>query len=1007
LTAQRPPRYHPAPLWRPVGTRAQHSRRGGRAAADAGAGAGAGGWWWLLVAAAAAAVLSVFLPAASAQWLAAAGGAVTVAAAGYGLAIDWQLRGLGAALRHPMTMISAGLGLIVTGEALHAAGEPFPSSADVVSLAAYPLLLLGLVRLTRVRLREHPLDTLLVAAVAPVTLAAFGWLPLLSTLDRWMPDRGRPAWPSIAFLVVDGLAVAIVGRLTLLFRGKPIGYQFLLGAFAALLGAHLSRAAASVTDVVPAPFGSQTLLLVGFGLVGGAVLHPSLRQHGRTLARPAPIGSGYLLLMTAAVLIGPAVAIRQYAHLGSWVIFAIAGPALVALLVVAHLSRLLTERSRLEHASTHDALTGLPNRALFHDKVALALVDADRVAPFAVGFLDLDRFKKVNDSLGHDAGDELLCQVAERLCAATRQHDVVARLAGDEFALLLPGAGEQEANALAQRILESFANSFRVAGHSVVISPSVGLAIHPGHGTGADTLLRHADAAMYCAKTSGRNMVVCYHDRLGTRGEQQAAVQTALQRAISRDELVVHYQPKVNAATGELTGAEALVRWQHPRLGTIPPSAFIGLAEQTPVIARLGEWVLTSACSQVEAWLAAGREIPVSVNLSARQFQLQDVPDMVARALAGTGLPAHLLELELTESISLDEQDTVAATLDKLRALGVRCSVDDFGTGYSGLGYLQRYPVDTIKLDRTLVAAIGPGDAPLVRAAIVMAHSLGLRVIAEGVESPEQAAFLHAHGCDELQGYLISPPVPADQLSRLHLGAAGPGIVPPSHYLPYEPARPSAMKAGWTEEALGRSLLELQALAEAIPTVQGGGHRADAAHDTNARHVTRTLVLTATATGLLSLPVLLGLAASNALPPNAQRVVAEALGQLHATVPQPTTDHHAEPSTPTRARSRGGSGRRNPAHPAGDPTSSQPSAGPKAPHPSPDPTPSPSPDPTPSHPTSGPSRPHPSPHSPKQPHPSPHSPKQPHPSHSSKKPSADPMRAPKSPDPKPSHPTAG
>jgi len=841
----------------------------------------------------------VFLPHQVAQWLAAAGGALTVAATAYGLAMAWAHRGLAAAVRDPMTFVGAGLAFIVTGEVLHAAGAAFPSRADAISLAAYPILLIGLLRLTRTRVREHPLDTLLVAAIVPTTLGAVGWFPLLEALGRWIPEARGQAWVTVAFLAVDGLAVAIVGRLALLFRGKPVGYQLLLGAFAALLGAHLSRAAASVTGVVPAPFGSQTLLLVGFGLVGAATLHPSSRQTLRWRARPAPIGPGYLLLMTTAVLVGPALAIWRYAHLGGWAVPAVAAPGVVSLLVVAHLSRMLTERSRLEHASTHDALTGLPNRSFFHDQVALAVARADGAAPVAVGFLDLDRFKKVNDSLGHDAGDELLRQVADRLCAATRSEDIVARLAGDEFALLLPGADQEVATQVARRVLDSFAGPFRVSSRSLFTTPSIGLAVHPEHGADPETLLRHADAAMYRAKTVGRNTVQTYDDRLGGRADQELAVETALHSAIDRGELALHYQPKVHTATGAVTGVEALVRWQHPTLGTIPPSAFIRLAEETGLIAALGEWVLTTACRQAAAWRAAGRHIAVSVNLSARQFQLHHLPDLVGQALQTSGLPGQLLELELTESISLNEQETVTATLETLRGLGVRCSIDDFGTGYSGLGYLNSYPIDTIKLDRSLVAAIDDGDAPIVRAAIAMAHSLGLKVVAEGVETREQAAFLHTHGCDELQGYLISRPVPAEQLASLldnthRYPAVPPAQRPPRRLTP----QPGASSTVWTEHALGELLLQQaeadSAAAEGLANSTGGEPR------TPGGEVKRTLLLTGAATGILTLPMLLGLGAANALPPSAQHAVTTALDQMNATVPQPATRQQVEASQPTK-----------------------------------------------------------------------------------------------------------
>jgi diguanylate cyclase (GGDEF)-like protein len=817
------------------------------------------------------AILSVFSRPSTAQWLVAGGGLLAVGTIVEGLSLGRPAR-LGKLFREPMALVGLGLTFTVAGETMHAFGATFPSAADTVALSMYPLVIIGLLRLTRTRIRERMLDTLLVAAIFPAAAGAFAWMPLVELMTKWVPGAHQQAWVTVAFLVVDALAMAMVGRLALLFRGRPVAFQLLLGAFGCLLGAHVSRAAATVTDVIPAPFGSQTLLLVGFALVAGAAVHPSLRGRSGPSARPAPLGPLQVGLLGVTVVVGPAVVIYRYADVGNWVIAAVGGPALVSLLVVAHLARLVRERSELEHASTHDPLTGLANRGHFHDQVTLRVVSS-RSQGFAVGFLDLDRFKKINDSLGHDAGDELLRQVAERLSGAVRRHDVVARLAGDEFGLLLDEIdGHDEAVMTAQRLLDEFTRPFEITGHDVFVTPSIGLALWPEHGQDAETLLRHADGAMYRVKNHGRNGIEVFSVAHGAQAHQQLALESRLHTAIDGGELVLHYQPKLDLGTGHVTGAEALVRWRHPDLGLVPPNAFIETAEDTGLVAPLGEWVLREACNQAARWRAAGHELTVSVNLSARQFQLQDVPAIVGAALHDADLPARLLELELTERISLDTGSDVAAALTTLSAMGVRCSIDDFGTGHSGVGYLTQLPIDTIKLDKTFIDEIvqGPGDAPLVRALVAMAHSLGLHVIAEGVESDRQLHFLQSIGCDAIQGYLLSRPLTEDDFDRFldGNGATASQIAPAERAL--------------DAEALGDLLwreADRIAPSRVIPLPQEPTV-------TVAGVVRRTLVLSG-ATAALGLPLALGLGAAGALPPDLQQTVAMALGDLGVAAPDP------------------------------------------------------------------------------------------------------------------------
>jgi diguanylate cyclase (GGDEF)-like protein len=827
---------------------------------------------------AALAVIAAFVSPQHAQWLVTIGGTLAVVAVGVAVAAE-RRRGVAVA-RQPLTLIGLGFCFVLAGEVMHALGSGFPSSADAVAVVSYPLLIAGLVRLTRARFRESALDTLLVAAIVPASMGVFGWLPLVEAIRHWVPGADGHAWAAAAFLVVDGLALAIITRLAVFFRGKPAAYQLLLGAFACSLGSHVSRTVGSVTDLVPAPFGSQGLMLLCFALVAGAALHPSMRRASRAGTTPArPVGRGQVVMLMVAVLFGPAIVVWRYADRGSWVILAAFGPAVVSLLVVAHLSRMIRERQRLEFASNHDPLTGLPNRSCLHDRLELALnrVDAHDT-PFSVMFLDLDRFKNVNDSLGHDCGDDLLRAVAHRLTAAVRQGDTVARISGDEFGVLLPGADADVAMEVAARMLAQFRRPFTIAGRSLFMSPSIGVAVHPEHGEDVESLLRHADAAMYRSKSAGRNTVRVYDGKMESLAQRQLAVENGLRDALGTGRLTLHYQPRVDVRTGHVAAVEALVRWNHPVQGLIPPGAFLRVAEETGLIAAMGERVLMEACQQAADWRADGHpDLVVSVNVSARQFQVQDLPAVVASALEAAGLPAQALELELSESIGLDPDGPVRPALAQLQAMGVRCSIDDFGTGHSSISYLNEYPVQSINLDRRFVERIGPDDdAPMVRALTAMAHHLGMRAVAKGVETPEQLAFLRTHGCDEAQGFLFARPLPADLLETFLVSAAPPasGV----RLLP-EAAGVVPMIRAWDEAALGGYLWELTAEDTADRRRRGG-----VIDDDEMPGGRRTLMLAACG-GVVAVPILLGLGAGGGLPPVVQARLQDASAALGASQP--------------------------------------------------------------------------------------------------------------------------
>jgi diguanylate cyclase (GGDEF)-like protein/PAS domain S-box-containing protein len=425
--------------------------------------------------------------------------------------------------------------------------------------------------------------------------------------------------------------------------------------------------------------------------------------------------------------------------------------------------------------ANHDTLTGLANRAMFNQRLTQALARAQRLATMAaVLFIDLDRFKVINDTLGHDAGDRLLMHLADRLRECLREGDTIGRQGGDEFVVLIEDVADpQQVAGVGQKILETVARPYFISDQEFHVTASIGISIYPEDGQDQQTLLKNADIAMYRAKEQGKNNHQFYSAQMNLHSFEHLALETKLRRAVERDEFLLHYQPKVDMKSDRITGVEALVRWQHPELGMVPPAQFIPLAEETGLIESIGAWVLRTACAEARGWNAQGMPpISVAVNLSARQFARDDLAASVMRVLRETGLDPHLLELEITESTVMHNADRAAGVLQQLKELGVRVAIDDFGTGYSSLSYLKRFPISSVKIDRSFILDLpdDKDDAAITRAVIAMAHSLRLRVIAEGVETAEQYRFLQEHECDEMQGYYFSKPVDAQSLTRLLAG---------------------------------------------------------------------------------------------------------------------------------------------------------------------------------------------------------------------------------------------
>lgn len=428
---------------------------------------------------------------------------------------------------------------------------------------------------------------------------------------------------------------------------------------------------------------------------------------------------------------------------------------------------------RLQFLATHDALTRLPNRMLLQERIDHALRLAQRnKTQLAVLFIDLDRFKVINDTLGHDAGDQLLLQASHRLVNCLRESDTIARQGGDEFVVLLEEFSEdvQYLAGVARKVMDVLMQPFTLMGQEVFISASIGISIYPQDGRDMSTLLKNADIAMYRAKEQGKNTYHFYASDCNVHSFERLALENSLRKALERNELTLHYQPKVDLATGNIVGAEALVRWRHPELGMVPPAKFIPLAEETGLIVVIGEWVLREACMQNRAWQDAGLPlITMGVNLSGGQFRDDNLRHVIASALAYSGMQPIYLELEITESMIMQNPERAISVLQGFREMGMHTSIDDFGTGYSSLGYLKRFPLDALKIDRSFVRDV-PGDqddVAITKAIIGLAHSLGLKVVAEGVETEAQLDFLRRQRCEQIQGFIYSKPLPAEEFAML------------------------------------------------------------------------------------------------------------------------------------------------------------------------------------------------------------------------------------------------
>jgi diguanylate cyclase (GGDEF)-like protein len=524
----------------------------------------------------------------------------------------------------------------------------------------------------------------------------------------------------------------------------------------------------------------------------GATLASYQRHAGAPLARPLAhlvtegyhFGSGYLEVAEPVRINGEQVGIvviraaleqlfeRLATYTGLTIGVALGSLALAYALMASMRRAVRGAEARLHFMAHVDSVTNLPNRHEFNERLAFALDKADRFQS-SVGLLllDLDNFKVVNDTLGHDCGDILLQQVAARLLHTLRSNDVICRIGGDEFVIIVePADGAREVDRVASKILAALGAPFGIDGHQLYISASIGVSMYPRDAADARTLTRSADTAMYHAKNKGKNGFEVFQPAMEERAQKRLKLEANLRRALEQDELELHYQPQVDLASGRIVGVEALLRWHCAELGHVSPADFIPVAEESGIIVPLGRWVLQTACRQAAAWRAAGLLDTiehVAVNMSARQTRDESLMDDILGILAETGLPAHLLELEITEGVLMENVNANLALLHRIQSAGIQLSIDDFGTGYSSMAYLKRFPINQLKVDRSFVKDV-PGDGEaIVTAIIAMAHSLGLTVVAEGVETSEQLDFLRRAGCDTMQGYYFARPMPVAALSDL------------------------------------------------------------------------------------------------------------------------------------------------------------------------------------------------------------------------------------------------
>ena len=754
-------------------------------------------WWLLLVVGGSLAVIRLLLPPLAAATIYDLLSLATALAIVAGIVIHRPEH------RLPWLLLALAQLLYLGGDVLwdvwlYGLGEaPFPSVADLSYLSAYPAIVVALLLMIRARSPGSDRKGLIEALIVTSGVAVASWTFLI---DPYLQDTSLGVLDvatSVAYPLADLLLVAVIVRLMVSSGARTVSYWFLSASLLLALAADTLFAVQALQSSYVENSPLDLLFLASYLSFGAAALHPSMHD----VATPAPRDVDRLswrrfALMMAAALAGPSIIAVEWLNgltLNVPVLVGgcIVGSALVVIRLtgaVHTLAGMLAERDdlqiRLSHLAFHDDLTGLANRALFLDRVAHALSRRQlRSAKLAVLLVDLDDFKTVNDSVGHDAGDELLIAVGERIRLALRGHDTVARLGGDEFSILVDDLDDDdEAIVAGERLLAQFAVPFEIRGREFFVTPSIGVALAPDTDTSAEAILRDADIAMYRAKARGKGQLAVFEPEMRLAMHDRLALQADLRGAVERDEFRLLYQPVVEIGTRRLVGAEALLRWQHPTRGLLTPADFLLVAEETGLIVQIGRWVLASATAEASRWLElAPNFASITVNLSARELLDPGLPALVASALTASGLPAERLVLEITEGILVEQGGTLDA-LAHLRALGVRLAMDDFGTGFSSLGNLRRLPIHIVKIDQSFVLALDgrTRNEAVVEAILRLCEALGYQPIAEGVETEAQAASLLAMGCNLGQGYLFAKPLEASKIVE-HLVALNIGPLQQAH----------------------------------------------------------------------------------------------------------------------------------------------------------------------------------------------------------------------------------
>lgn len=668
-------------------------------------------------------------------------------------------------LRPDGLLILAGAQLLV-GIALSLTG----GLQTVVLLIAAGMSAFGAIRLTMHRIGSRPTITERETAIVSAGIGLMFFVLVVEPSTAYAVDL---FWAVLATTAVG------MSLFTVIYLSWLIGHDKATASLPLAMNLVAKGLLLLISIELIVPFEARwvdALTVVGIAMATAAFVHPGASDaFAPAVINTSEVNVRRSLTSFSVVLVGPVlIGVDLLTSLELSLPVVTVGSSALSLVVAVHLLELVRRWIAVEHQGQHDPLTSLPNRPLFFNRLEMAIESARlRDAKFVTMFLDLDRFKAVNDTLGHDAGDELLRQVAGRLHEASLRVGAdltVARLGGDEFSILVPQVKDaRHSHAIGRLFLDQFLEPFDVGLRDIYVTPSIGIAEFPKDGETVEELIENADTAMFEAKERGRNMVVSYSPEQRVPGAHRLEIEAALHRAIENKELELYYQPQIDITTGMIFAVESLLRWEHPTLGQISPEKFVPVAEESSLIDHIGQWILEEACASAARWGEIGLpEINVAVNLSPRQFQKSvHLTDNVSRALRSSGLAPERLELELTESLALEKPEQVNETLVRFREMGIRTAIDDFGVGHTGLDYLDRIEVDTLKIDRSFINRIGESGAPLVTAVISLAKGLDLDVIAEGVETRAQVNFLKSHGCRYMQGFLFSKPLTGAQLEQV------------------------------------------------------------------------------------------------------------------------------------------------------------------------------------------------------------------------------------------------